>query len=687
MMKKLIVIAILFSSVCVQVQQKTSLFVSPKGNDKNAGTIKAPLRSLEAARLKVRQLKKKNTNSEIRVNLREGTYYLDSTWVLRPEDSGNEGAPVVYTAYANEKPIIDGSTHILGWEKSTSSDDALHPSVRGKVWVARIPKGQLFHYLYVNHQMRRRAQSDHRYWRHWRKDHVAGKPDASGQLIRLSDNDQLKYLPSNGDAEMVCIMFQYGVMGNGVIRDVDTVAKTLRWNSRQTNIITSRNNAERGYIFENVPHFIDTPGDWAVNSERGLVYYYPMDGENMNTINVVAPRLYELVRLYGNEAEGKIVKNIVLDGITFRYTDRLPEDQWPYQWLMRQWENVDAAIYMSGAENCTLKNNTILYSGSYGVTLNHYAQHIVLQRNEIGFTGSGGLFLEGYGPGTKDVNRNNIIEANYIHDHGLGNYWHSPSIQNYQSGHNTIRYNLLQRSAYSGISTVGLHPKYMTDLKIAKPGHFEGQVQSWNLGQMRFNDLPENIQAGLENGTYRFDRETIKPYLHSNKNIIEYNIISEPHSLLYEGGAIYAWCLGKDNVWKDNVIFKSMAMHGSSVLALDDIAEYTTIEGNVVWVEGNVLDVVGARGDERGNKIRKNYRVNYKEEYSSVREKDKIGIWWVNDKGRTPLDALLNKIQTAVKARGGWLGNPSVGVPAPGEKITKYGHSEALPQGSNVTIE
>lgn len=257
----------------------------------------------------------------------------------------------------------------------------------------------------------------------------------------------------------------------------------------------------------------------------------------------------------------------------------------------------------------------------------------------------------------------------------------------YQSGNNTISYNLLQRSPYTAISIVGIDPGRMSDPSFYRPGTFEGQVQKWNMAEIRFNEFPPEIQSGLRTGTFKFDRATIKPYIHSNNNDVEYNIISEPMLLLNEGGAIYEWCSGKDNVWKYNVVFKSRGMPASSVLALDDLAEYTTVENNYFWVEGKILSGVGCRQTERGDVITNNYRINYKPRFESTTDRDKIGSWWFNETGRKKMDSMLTVIKSTVAKSGGWLNNPKIGIPAVGEKLTKYGQSEELPKGSHVTIE
>jgi len=387
---------------------QSELFVSPKGNDTNSGTIDSPLKTLVTAMGKI---KKGGT-----IWLRGGDYEMKSTLVIKPENSG-----ITFRAYEGETPVLTGARKITGWHKLNKELPGISESAKGNIWVADIPKDWLPHFFYVNGNSAQRSRwINNNDWRNWPKDHQSGEPAKKGQLVTLAENkDILKYLPVNGDAEMVCIMAQYGVMGNGVIRDVDTGNGTFTWNSRQLNIRKSRNAHERGYNLENALCFIDEPGEWAVNSQTGKIYYWPRENENLLKDTTLAPKLYEIVRLQGDEAKGEYVQDVTFDGITMKYSDRLPEDQWPYSWLMRQWENVDATLYISGAQNCTFINNRILCSGAYGITLNHFAKNIRIEHNEIGMTGSGGVFLEGYGPGKKDVNRENVIRYNYIHDHGL----------------------------------------------------------------------------------------------------------------------------------------------------------------------------------------------------------------------------------------------------------------------------
>lgn len=654
-MKLLLVIYLVLSiSPCFS---KNEIYVSPHGKDNNKGTKEEPLLTLQQARDRIRAMRKL-PDGGVTVYLRGGLYELNATFVLGPEDSGREGSPIRYCAYPGEQPVLSGGEKIVGWKPLEVEYPEVSNRAKGKMWVAHIQKGRKFHFLYIDGKPAQRSRSvNDDVWHNWPKDYTFGEPESAGQLMTFKNPDELKNLPSNGDLEMMVILRQYGVIGNGVVTDIDTQKGTARWNSTQLNLRSSRIQSERAYRFENALALIDEPGEWAVNTERGEVYYWPID-KNIENAEIIAPTLNELIRFQGNEDEEKWVHDIEIRGLTMLYTDRLAEDKWPNNWLMRQWENPDAMVFIQGAHDCLLEGNTLLHSGSYGIALDHYAQRINIAGNEIGFTGSGGIQLYGYGPGTKDVNRNNSIIRNYIHDHGLANYWHSPGIQILGSGSNQIGYNFLERSAYSSISLVGINPQTLNT--YAPKGSFVGQVDAWNQGNIRWEDFPKEILAKVKKGENPFNNDNFFEYMHSDSNIIEFNICNEPHAKLFEGGAIYAWHPGIGNVVNKNLIYKSSSMHGSSVIALDDRAEYFHIEGNVIWVNGVILDVIGMRDYTRGVIMKDNFRVAWKPEYNEGRKRP--ADWYTNTKEIQPFWNLYREIRNGVVKHGGWPGKPVLEV-------------------------
>jgi len=658
--------------------------LAPSGNDASPGTQAKPFATLERAQ-KAARASKGST-----VWLHNGSYILNKTFVLTPEDSDT-----AYCAAKGETPKLTGGRPITGWKRVEQEPAGVTAAAKGKLWVADVPKGWCFHYLYVDGQPVPRARLHDTHWRKWSSGITYTPPSADGQVVTFMgpNKAQLANVPANGDLEMTLVMAQYGVMGNGVLTKVDPEAGTAVWNSRQTYM--GFRNFLRAYTLENAVPFINQPGEWCVDSTAGKVYIWPPSGD-MSKAEAVAPKLYELIRLEGNTAKEKWVEHVTLSGLTMTCTDRLPEDQWPSEWVKRQWEHPDAMLYVQGAKDCTFSGNRLLFSGASGITFNQYAQGNRVEGNEIGWNGSDGVLLCGYGPGTLDVNQNNIVSRNWIHDMGLGKYWHSNGLQICQSGHNQITRNLIQNSAYSAISIVGVSSYYLNKPEYVfkdDPAGNANPFKLWEMFGIRSQDFTQEMRDGVmlkagptAKGQFRFNRENAKPYAHSRNNLVENNIVVEPEQLLDEGGGIYAYSCGKDNVWKDNIVFKSSGMPASGVLALDNDAEYFTVTGNVVWLNGAYgagCGIAGARPTERGVVIKDNIRVMT----DWIKAKRPPGSkWWSDEDGRASLDNLEKTILDQVNKDGGWPGNPKTGIPGPGESI-KPPSTHELPPGSHMTIE
>jgi len=100
-------------------------YVATDGRDGWSGRLPAPnetrtdgpFATLERARNAVRELRKggRGLPGPVTVFVRGGTYYLPGTFSLGREDSGREDAPVLYSAYRNETPVLSGGRPISGF--------------------------------------------------------------------------------------------------------------------------------------------------------------------------------------------------------------------------------------------------------------------------------------------------------------------------------------------------------------------------------------------------------------------------------------------------------------------------------------------------------------------------------------------------------------------------------------------
>lgn len=104
----------------------TELYVAANGSDQNPGTIEKPYATVEAARDKIRELKKSGSlgKNGAAVYIRGGEYNILETIELTAEDSGTEEAPIVYRAYRDEEVTFIGGIHIPAEKFEKISDEA-----------------------------------------------------------------------------------------------------------------------------------------------------------------------------------------------------------------------------------------------------------------------------------------------------------------------------------------------------------------------------------------------------------------------------------------------------------------------------------------------------------------------------------------------------------------------------------
>jgi hypothetical protein len=89
------------AAALVPVPASNLVVVSPTGDDAAAGTEDAPLKTLAAARDRVRAMGEAVTG-DIHIRLREGTYWLSEALLLDERDSGRGESSIIWEAYGSE---------------------------------------------------------------------------------------------------------------------------------------------------------------------------------------------------------------------------------------------------------------------------------------------------------------------------------------------------------------------------------------------------------------------------------------------------------------------------------------------------------------------------------------------------------------------------------------------------------
>ncbi|OUP79677.1 hypothetical protein B5F07_21705, partial [Lachnoclostridium sp. An169] len=651
---------------------ETFFYVSTEGSDDNDGSEAQPFATIEKARDTIRAMEE-IPDGGVTVYIMPGEYNLQETLMFEPEDSGRKGSPVVYTAYdSSNKPVITSGQEITGWEPADENLPYTSEKAKGHIYVADIEKGWRFHDLYIDgvrQQVSRQTNSDS--FKSWIKIDTAINDNADpvfdeekGHKIYFGDNS-LEGLPSNGDIEvnLMAVGFWNAL---AVLRDFDYEENSAYLNSYNPLYFMDGSifdDSAGTYNIMNAYKYIDEPGEWCVDSENGKVYLWPED-EELDMQQIIAPKAYRIVEFNGDkEADGfeNLVEYVTLKDLSFSYTDRLPEDQFPEDWVKRNCENPDAAIYMDGVQGCTVEGCVIKNTGTYGIALYHYAQNNRIAGNCITGTGSGGIEVFGYGAGTLDINKNNVISRNYISDLGLAPYMHAGAISLFGSNNNLIELNKIANVPYSSISIVGTNKEVMSGFSQEKIKHFGVDSYGNFFGQYgaRYEELdPVRLELHPDGGD--FTREEAKQFKHDGNNLVRHNITEEYMMKTDDGGCLYTWGCDNGNVFEENIIYKSESGHGWVYpLYMDDEVDGVRLEGNRIWAP----------------------------QTSTV---DKGTNEWIYNKSSSDMEKppegyeeLYNTITAEAAAAGGWLTDPSKTV-ATSDVTVKLGEKTDLGEGQTA---
>ena len=587
---RLIIIAILviYTSAC-STKNNNIIYVSPTGNDSDRGTKEQPFATIAHARNVVRELKLNGVTENITVYLRGGTYQLKSTLVFTLEDSGADGQVIKYMAYPGEKPVISSGFLITNWEKPQFFPEGLPEKSKSKIWEADVSeierlkekqdlspsvapqmnRTKYFYTLFNESKKLRRARGEA-----FTLVEMKRTETTDPQLFCFPDKT-LQNWPDIKNAEIHLIPHYIWMSNILPLEGVNEEAGIARVAAPCTYILNPPKKMAykpTAYI-ENSVALLDEPGEWALNSETNRLYYWPKNGTPGK--NIVAPVLTELIRVEGEiDYDGVTdtpVKNIVFEGITFTHADRFPWHGKTGWGLQHDWERFDspsAMVRFRGAENCAVVNCRFVNAGSTGIRFDLYAQNNKVVGNHIEHIGGAGVLFAGYGPGTKDVNRNNEISNNLIHDIGEL-YFGSSAIFMWQSGENKVMHNHLYNLPYAGILSTG---RIVWDLC----GKSEcSKTIRWN--EVGRKEIPKKSENG-ETTWYKREK-----FLHARNNIIYRNDIHNATEVCGDANCIYISGAGGGTVVKENYCHDIYGPRMHTFIRCDDDQNETVIERNILY--------------------------------------------------------------------------------------------------------
>jgi hypothetical protein len=387
-----------------------TVYVAPGGNDAWSGRLPAPTADRSdgpvatpgKARDLMRALGTKSPDTVCQVLLRGGTYFLDEALTLTPADSGTAKAPVVWSAYPNEHPILSGGVRLTAWTRTqVNGHDA---------WRVNLPRGDrapLIRELWLGETRLTRAR-----WPKHGTLAVAGLSDKEKHdnwfhgvtQFRFAGND-LKAWPNVADGE--AIVATRWVESHLPITSVDAANHVVRFAKRSVFDI----DPDDRYWVENVKEHLTMPGEFYVDPREKAVYLIPPAGCDPNAAQIIAPRLAQVLRLLGNPESNQFVEHLVFRGIGLAnaewYFDHAIVSQHDAaQAADAEWSlkpdptksgfgqaaiGVPGAVWGRGVRHCIFDGCFVAHTGTYGIELAQGCQNNRITHCKLTDLGAGGV--------------------------------------------------------------------------------------------------------------------------------------------------------------------------------------------------------------------------------------------------------------------------------------------------------
>ncbi|WP_127530110.1 sugar-binding protein [Paenibacillus kobensis] len=572
-------------------------YVSPSGDDVNPGTITAPFKTIQHARDIIRSVNASMTG-DIYVYLRGGDYPVSSTIEFTPSDSGTNGYHIIYQAYPNETPVLNGGVQVSGWTQHA-----------GNIWKAPLDRSNKLRALYVNDKRAMMASKTiNSLGCYGTYTITAGQADwawesgsqCDGARYNLTDFPDIQ--SNQGDIEIETrTTWNTAIVGvRQVTTTPDGANRVALFQEPGAAIAQGSFNGNfqigGSHRIMNAYEFLDAPGEFYYDKTNKTVYYYKADNEDMTTAQVFAPNNVTTILKVAGASISDHVRNLTFDGITVEHSDwNLSEIAGSAFKQVQQgnlsaiayakqnfhdyyYRNVDlepSAIDIENADGIMLLNNKVEHTGSDGVSMVNDVSNSKLIGNYTNDIGGAAISIghpqhvyigdytsanhEKYTVDKEGVCKNIDIENNYLHDSGVL-FNGSAAIQAFFVDSISIQHNRIEKTPYVGISL------------------------GW--GWWNFDGSSGSIVPGVPTTTAR-------------NNNISYNQIIDTMQKLDDGAPIYTLGSQPTTIISNNYLKGVPAGHKYG-LHPDEGSAYINFSNNVLDIDPNVTYTINS--DDWGRK-------------------------------------------------------------------------------------
>lgn len=375
-------------------------------------TVKPGPYAIEKALQQAREDRRLNGAEDVCIRLQAGTYRLNQTITVRPEDSG-------IRIVADGNAVVSGGVKITGWKK------------QGRMYVADVPEFNgrplEFRQLWVNGRKADRARDVADFEKMYRIRNI----DKKNEILYVPAAAVKKIL---GERHAEMVIHEMWCVANLRIKGIkvqgDSAAVTFHQPESHIHFMhpwpspmVTKDGHNSAFYLTNAKSLLDTPGEWYLDAKEQKVYYIPRKGEEMAKADVEAPAVETLMKIEGTPDTP--VKGITIEGVTFSYATWMRPSisgHAPLQAGMFMTEaykvrpkiirpNGDhkldnqgwvgrpaAAVSVRCAEDINFKDCTIEHCASTGIDFFEYTKGGSISRSTIRDVGGNGILAGSFGP-------------------------------------------------------------------------------------------------------------------------------------------------------------------------------------------------------------------------------------------------------------------------------------------------
>lgn len=572
----------------------STIYVSQKaGNDlfsgftsTNNGFGDGPIKTIDRALEMVKSMRICKVLKPVTIKIMDD-YYLSSPIVL--DESVND---ICFESFGNTKNRIIGGKHIDGFKKDKLNGfdcvSVYLDDVKSGIWnftdlyvngknanLARFPKNDFF----------KAEQTE------FNKTTDAFKPSS----WFIAEKNTLEHIE---DLENCILSFcHYFIDEHTPIESYDKKSRkvTLKYlpcMTMNTNY-DSPNSSTFFYYLENIKQGFNEQGDWFLDVKNGKLYYYPLDNENIENLEIFAPTTSCFFSIEGNNDRAR---NIRFQNLIFTCTkgDYIGQNRNLKDGLYasdeQSWAYSFGAMRFKNADNCSIYDCEFYALGLYAIELISACQNIRVEKCDIHDLGGGGIKVLGADKSQAKEQQctHNVFSNNHIYRCGR-RYYASCGILLCHSSYNEISNNTVHDINYTGISVGWIwgYDDSNSHSNLIKHNHV------YNIGMGPLSDMGAIYLLGKQPGT-----------------VVQYNIV---HDVLSKHGGTYGLYADEGTsyvTFENNVVYNTMLASMHVHLGNENV-----IRNNVfAFGKRNIINV----------SMRENHNIALFEENVFIAEEEKI---------------------------------------------------------------